>query len=215
VDINEGLAEKALYSVKNKLATDNGIMLLQPPYSKYYLNLGEITSYPPGYKENGSIFCHTNPWIMIAETLVGNGDAAYEYYKLINPSVRESISDVHCSEPYVYAQTIAGKDAPTSGEAKNSWLTGAAAWNLIALTNFILGIRPDYNGLCISPMIPKNWSGFKATRIYRSVKYQISAERVGTGNNSIIYINDKQIEGNIIPLPPPGTEEVFIKVKIS
>ncbi|MBY9013932.1 MAG: glycosyl transferase, partial [Candidatus Lokiarchaeota archaeon] len=174
VGINEGLAEKALYSVKNKLATPHGIMLLQPAYSKYYLHLGEISSYPPGYKENGSIFCHTNPWIMIAETMIGHGDKAHDYYTLINPSARETISEVHRCEPYVYAQTIAGKDAPTFGEAKNSWLTGAAAWNFIAITNYILGIRPVYNGLCISPIIPKNWPGFKATRIFRNVKYQIS-----------------------------------------
>ena len=215
VGIKEGLAEKALHSVKTKLATGYGIMLLQPPYSKYYLHLGEISSYPPGYKENGSIFCHTNPWIMIAETLVGNGDAAHEYYTLINPSRRETISDIHRCEPYVYAQTIAGKDAPTFGEAKNSWLTGTAAWIFIAITNYILGISPDYNGLCISPIIPKSWSGFKATRIFRNVKYQISVERVGTGNNSIIYVNDKQIEGNIVPIPPPGIKKLFVKVKIS
>ena len=215
VGIKEGLAEKALHSVKTKLATGYGIMLLQPPYSKYYLHLGEISSYPPGYKENGSIFCHTNPWIMIAETLVGNGDAAHEYYTLINPSRREAISDIHRCEPYVYAQTIAGKDAPTFGEAKNSWLTGTAAWIFIAITNYILGISPDYNGLCISPIIPKSWSGFKATRIFRNVKYQISVERVGTGNNSIIYVNDKQIEGNIVPIPPPGIKKLFVKVKIS
>ena len=215
VGINEGLAEKALYSVKNKLATPHGIMLLQPAYSKYYLHLGEISSYPPGYKENGSVFCHTNPWIMIAETMVGNGDTAHDYYTLINPSAREAISEVHRCEPYVYAQMIAGKDAPTFGEAKNSWLTGTAAWNFIAITNYILGIRPVYNGLCISPIIPKNWSGFKATRIFRNVKYQISVERVGTGNKSIIYVNDKQIEGNIIPLPPLGIKEVFVNVKIT
>ena len=215
VGIIEGLAEKALYSVKNKLVTRHGIMLLQPPYSKYYLHLGEISTYPPGYKENGSIFCHTNPWIMIAETMVGNGDAAHHYYTLINPSAREDISEVHRCEPYVYAQTIAGKDAPNFGEAKNSWLTGTASWNFIAITNYILGIRPVYNGLCISPTIPKNWSGFKATRIFRNVKYQISVERVGPGNKSIIYVNDKQIEGNIIPLPPLGIKNIFVNVKLS
>ncbi|MFX0024007.1 MAG: GH36-type glycosyl hydrolase domain-containing protein, partial [Candidatus Hermodarchaeota archaeon] len=215
VGINEGLAEKALHSVKNRLVTPYGIMLLQPPYTKYYLNLGEISSYHPGYKENGSIFCHTNPWIMIAETMVGNGDRAYEYYTLINPSVREAISEVHRCEPYVYAQTIAGKDAPTFGEAKNSWLTGTAPWNYIAITNYILGIRPVYNGLYISPIIPKNWSGFEATRIFRGVKYKISVNRVGNGNKSVIFLNNKQIEGNIIPLPPQGIKELIIKVKIS
>ncbi|MBY9003597.1 MAG: glycosyl transferase [Candidatus Lokiarchaeota archaeon] len=215
VGIKEGLAKKALKSVKNKLVSRHGIMLLQPPYTKYYLHLGEISSYPPGYKENGSIFCHTNPWIMIAETMVGNGDAAHDYYTLINPSAREEISEVHRCEPYIYAQTIAGKDAPTFGEAKNSWLTGTASWNFIAITNYILGILPVYNGLCISPIIPKNWSGFKATRIFRNVKYQISVERVGLGNKSIIYVNDKQIEGNIIPIPPEGIKNVVVNVEIA
>jgi len=215
VGIEEGFAERALNSVKNKLACPHGIMLLQPAYSRYYLHLGEISSYPPGYKENGSIFCHTNPWIMIAETMVGHGDQAHDYYTLINPSAREHISEVHRCEPYVYAQMIAGKEASTYGEAKNSWLTGTAAWNLIAVTNWILGIRPTYNGLSISPVIPKNWSGFKATRVFRSVKYHISVERIGTGNKSILYINEKQIEGNIIPLPPSGINEMFINVKIT
>jgi len=215
IGISEGLAEKTLNSVKNKLATPHGIMLLQPAYSKYYLHLGEISSYPPGYKENGSIFCHTNPWIMIAETMVGNGDKAYEYYTIINPSVRESISDVHRCEPYIYTQMIAGKDAATYGEAKNSWLTGAASWNFVAITNFILGIRPDYNGLYISPIIPKNWSSFKATRTFRGVIYQISVERIGEGNKSIIYVNNKKIEGNLIPIPPSGNKEIYINVKIN
>ncbi|MFX1410930.1 MAG: GH36-type glycosyl hydrolase domain-containing protein, partial [Promethearchaeota archaeon] len=215
VGIKEGFAERALDSVKNILASPHGIMLLQPAYSQYYLHLGEITTYPPGYKENASIFCHTNPWIMIAETMLGRGDQAYDYYTRINPSVRESISEVHRCEPYIYAQMIAGKDATTYGEAKNSWLTGAAAWNFIAVTNWILGIQPTYHGLSISPNVPKDWSGFQATRIFRGVKYHISVERVGIGNKSIIYINDKKIEGNTIPIPSLGIKEVFIKVKIT
>ena len=152
---------------------------------------------------------------MIAEALVGNGDAAHEYYTNINPSARETISDVHRCEPYVYAQMIAGKDAPNFGEAKNSWLTGTAAWNFIAITNYILGIRPVYNGLCISPILPKSWPGFKATRIFRDVKYQISVERIGTGNKSIVYVNNKKIDGNIISTPPLGTNELIINVKIT
>ncbi len=215
VGIEEGLAEKALNSVKNKLATPHGIMLLQPGYTQYYLHLGEISSYPPGYKENGSIFCHTNPWIMIAEAIIGHGDQAHDYYSRINPSARENISEIHRCEPYVYAQTIAGKEAPTYGEAKNSWLTGTAAWSFIALTNWILGIRPTCKGLYISPVIPKNWPGFQATRIFRGVKYHISVERVGKGNKSIIYVNNKQIEGNVISPPPPKIKEMFISVRIT
>jgi len=215
VGIEKGFAEKALNSIKSKLASPHGIMLCQPPYSQYYIHLGEISSYPPGYKENGSIFCHANPWIMIAEVIIGNGDQAHDYYSRINPSVRENISEIHRCEPYVYAQTIAGKDASTFGEAKNSWLTGTAAWSFIAITSWILGIRPTYKGLYISPIIPKNWSSFQATRIFRGVKYHISVERVGKGNKSIIYVNDKQIEGNFIPPPPPKIKEMFISVKIT
>ena len=140
--LDDDKARLALESVATRLATDHGIMLVQPAYTSYHVELGEISSYPPGYKENGSVFCHTNPWVMIAETRVGNGDRAFDYYLRINPSAREQLSDVHRCEPYVYAQMIAGSDAPTHGEAKNSWLTGTAAWNLVALSQHILGIRP-------------------------------------------------------------------------
>ncbi len=144
IGIDEGRAGQALDAVAERLATPHGIVLHQPAYTRYYLNLGEISSYPPGYKENAGIFCHTNPWIEIAEACLGRGDAAFDYYRRINPSVREAISDVHRCEPYVYAQMIAGRDAATYGEAKNSWLTGTAAWNLVAVTQWILGIRPTF-----------------------------------------------------------------------
>ena len=147
IGLDDGRAEQALASVAERLATPHGIVLQQPAYTHYYLNLGEISTYPPGYKENAGIFCHTNPWIMIAETMAGHGDRALDYYLRINPSAREAISDVHRCEPYVYAQMIAGRDAPTHGEAKNSWLSGTAAWNYVAITQWILGIRPDYDGL--------------------------------------------------------------------
>ena len=215
VGLKEGLADKALESVKKYLATPHGIMLLQPPYSQYYLHLGEISSYPPGYKENASIFCHTTPWIIIAETILGHGDQAYDYYIRINPSALEEISELHSCEPYVYAQMIAGKNAPTYGEAKNSWLTGTAAWNYVAITNWILGIRPTYIGLMISPIIPKSWSDFKILRFFRGVIYHISVERSGTGNISTLFVNDKPIEGNIVPLPRSGVKEIFVRVKIT
>jgi cellobiose phosphorylase len=142
IGLQDSRAEQALSAVNEHLATPHGIVLQQPAYSRYYVHLGEISSYPPGYKENAGIFCHTNPWIMIAEALVGHGDQAFDYYSRINPSKREAISEVHRCEPYVYAQMIAGKDAPTHGEAKNSWLTGTAAWNFAAITQYILGIHP-------------------------------------------------------------------------
>ncbi len=161
--VENGNAVKALDSVAEHLATPHGIVLQQPAFSQYYLHLGEISSYPPGYKENAGIFCHTNPWIMIAEARVGRGDRAFDYYKRINPSAREEISDLHKCEPYVYAQMIAGKDAATHGEAKNSWLTGTAAWNYVAITQNILGIQPTLDGLQVKPVMPSAWSGFRSS----------------------------------------------------
>ena len=142
-------------SVAEQLATPHGIVLQQPAYSRYRLELGEITLLPAGLQgERAAIFCHTNPWIMIAEALVGDGDGAFDYYLRINPSAREELGELHRCEPYVYAQMIAGRDAPTHGEAKNSWLTGTAAWNFVAITQWILGIRPEHDGLRIDPCLP-------------------------------------------------------------
>jgi cellobiose phosphorylase len=212
IGIERGLAEKALASVAQRLATQHGILLHQPAYSRYYLNLGEISSYPPGYKENAGIFCHTNPWIMIAETLLGNGDQAFDYYSRINPSAREQISDIHRTEPYVYAQMIAGRDAPTFGEAKNSWLTGTAAWNYIAITQWILGIRPSHDGLLIEPSIPVNWKGFTAARNFRGVNYQITVRREGPGNSAVLNVDGAPLEGHTVPLPSDGKGRVNVEV---
>ncbi len=173
-----------------------------------------MSSYPPGYKENASIFCHTNPWIMIAEAITGDGDGAYDYYLRINPSAREAISEVHRCEPYVYAQMIAGKDAPTHGEAKNSWLSGTAAWNYVAITQWILGIRPAYDGLQIAPVIPRGWEGFTATRVFRGVTYHITVTRAGDGNNVSLIVNGEPIEGTTIAVVD-GATDVTVDVTIS
>ncbi|MCJ7624876.1 MAG: glycosyl transferase [Anaerolineaceae bacterium] len=212
--IEDGRAQKALDSVAAHLATAHGIVLLQPAYSRYYLQYGEISSYPAGYKENAGIFCHTNPWIMIAETMLGRGDRALDYYLRINPSAREAISEVHKCEPYVYAQMIAGSDAPTHGEAKNSWLTGTAAWNYLAITQWILGIRPEIDGLRIAPCMPCTWDGFEAVRLFRGVRYKIKVERQGPGNEISLEVDGKAVEGTIIPLPRAGTQEVKIFAKV-
>jgi len=212
--LDDGRAELALASVKERLATEHGIVLQQPAYSRYYLHLGEISSYPPGFKENASIFCHTNPWIMIGEAIVGHGDQAFDYYKRICPAAREGISEIHRCEPYVYAQTIAGRDNPRHGEAKNSWLTGTAAWNYVAITQWILGIRPSYDGLQIAPVIPMDWQGFTATRIFRGVTYHITVERQGGGNTVSLVVDGKPVEGNIVPLPAPGVKDVTVKVTL-
>ncbi len=212
--VKDGRARKALDAVADHLVTRHGVVLVQPAFSRYYLHLGEISSYPPGYKENAGVFCHTNPWIMIAEAILGNGDRAFDYYLRINPSVREEISEIHRCEPYVYAQMIAGRDAPAHGEAKNSWLTGTAAWNYVAVTQWILGIRPAYDGLEICPVLPSHWGGFEAVRWFRGVKYSIVVRRVGTGNRVELVVNSAKIDGTLIPLPPAGTKQMDVEVKV-
>jgi cellobiose phosphorylase len=213
IGVDDGRARQALDSVRERLATPHGIILQQPAYSQYYLHLGEISSYPPGYKENAGIFCHTNPWIMIAEAKLGNGDAAHDYYLRINPSQREPISEVHRCEPYVYAQMIAGRDAATHGEAKNSWLSGTAAWNYVAGTQWILGIRPEHGGLRIQPAIPQSWPGFTATRVFRGVTYRITVERQGPGNEVALTVDGQAIPGSIVP-PPENSGEVSVCVTL-
>jgi cellobiose phosphorylase len=211
--VQNGNAVKALDSVEEHLATPHGIVLQQPAFSQYYLHLGEISSYPPGYKENAGIFCHTNPWIMIAEAIVGRGDKAFDYYKRINPSAREELGELHKCEPYVYAQMIAGKDAPTHGEAKNSWLTGTSAWNYSAITQYILGVRPAFDGLEIDPAIPEEWDGFKVTRVFRNVTYQINVtnpKHVSKGVEKI-SVNGRQVEGSLLRVDD-GAVEVNVEV---
>jgi cellobiose phosphorylase len=212
--VEDGRAQKALDSVAKYLATPHGIILQQPAYSQYYLHLGEISSYPPGYKENAGIFCHTNPWVMIAETMIGRGDQAYDYYMRINPSKREEISELHKCEPYVYAQMIAGRDAPTHGEAKNSWLSGTAAMNYVAITQAILGIQPTYDGLEVKPVVPEGWSGFKASRLYRGARYEITVQRVGKGNAVSLEVEGKSIPGTVIPLPEKDVNTLRITATI-
>ena len=214
IGLDDGRAEQALASVGEHLATPHGIALVQPAYSTYRVELGEISSYPPGYKENGSVFCHVNPWIMIAETLVGDGDRAFDYYLRINPSDRERISDLHRCEPYVYAQTIAGPDAATPGEAKNSWLTGTAAWNFVAVTQWILGIRPEHDGLRVDPCLPSDWEGFRASRRFRGATYSISVRKPhGTrGRVRRVEVDDRPIEGTLVPLAPEGS---IVRVEVT
>jgi cellobiose phosphorylase len=207
--LDDGRARRALDSVRERLATPEGIVVLQPPFTRYYPHLGEISTYPGGYKENASVFCHTNPWVMIAETMVGNGDGALDYYLRINPSAREDRSEVHRGEPYVYAQMIAGKDAATPGEAKNTWLTGTAAWNFVAISQWILGIRPEHAGLRIDPCVPAAWSGFTVTRRFRGATYRIAVRKTPgvSGRVTQLQVDGRPIDGNLAPLPAvPGAE---------
>lgn len=214
VGLKEGLPIEALDSVYERLNTDFGLILQTPAYSKYDEKLGEITSYPPGLKENAGVFCHNNPWIMIAETKAGRGDRAFEYYKKIAPAYVEEKSDVHKLEPYVYAQMIAGRDGINHGEAKNSWLTGTASWNYEAVSKWILGVRPEFNGLMIDPCIPKNWSGFKVVRRFRNAVYNIeirNPSRISKGIKSVI-VDGVNWEGNIIPNFDDNKEHEVIAV---
>jgi cellobiose phosphorylase len=212
--LDDGRARAALDSVAARLATPHGIVLLAPAYRQYHLHLGEITSYPPGYKENGGVFCHTNPWIMIAEARTGRGSAAFDYYLRINPSAREDLSEIHRCEPYVYAQMIAGVEAHAPGEAKNSWLTGAAAWNYVAITQWILGIRPTLDGLEVAPVLPESWPGFDAVRRFRGVRFRIHVERIGPGDGVALAVDGRPIHGTVVPLPPAGMAEVRVEVHV-
>ena len=207
IGLEDGMVQKSMDSVKEWLDCDYGIVLQQPAFTKYVIEYGEISTYPAGYKENAGIFCHNNPWIMIAETVLGNGDRAFDYYKKISPAFLEEISDLHRVEPYVYAQMIAGKDAFKPGEAKNSWLTGTAAWNFAAITQYILGVKPDYNGLSVNPCIPKDWDGFNVSRQYRGATYNITVKnpnKVSKGIHSIT-VNGNAIEGHILPVMESGS----------
>jgi cellobiose phosphorylase len=212
--LKDNRAALALDSVRKHLAKKHGIVLQQPPYSHYYLNLGEISSYPPGYKENAGVFCHNNPWVMIGEARVGRGDYAFDYYTRTNPSAREEISERHICEPYVYAQMIAGPDSADFGQAKNSWLTGAAAWNYVAISQWILGVRPSYRGLRIAPVLPSNWGSIDVRRRFRGVNYNIHIERAGEGNEVELVVDGVPIGGDIVPIPQAGCTEVKVDAKL-
>jgi cellobiose phosphorylase len=207
IGLENGMAARALASVRTRLATRHGICLLQPAYGSYHLELGEISSYPEGYKENGGVFCHTNPWVMIGEVRAGNAEGALDYYLRINPSRREEISEIHRCEPYVYAQMISGGEAAVQGEAKNSWLTGTAAWNLVAISQWILGMRAEHDGLRIDPVIPADWTGFTATRRFRGARYEIKVSKPAgsIGRVKSLTVDGRQVEGSLAPLPSrPG-----------
>lgn len=194
---DDGKAKATLDSVQKHLECEYGIVLNQPAYTTYHEELGEISSYPPGYKENAGIFCHNNPWIMIAETVIGRAERAFEIYKKIAPAYIENISEIHRTEPYVYSQMVAGKDAVRMGEAKNSWLTGTAAWNYYAVSQYILGIRPEFDGLRIEPCVSADITEFTVTRFFRGTRYNIT---VTNSNSDKIEIktDNGSVDGNIV-----------------
>jgi len=187
--------------VKKYLDTKYGIMLMAPAYTGFDEKLGAITTFAPGLKENGGIFCHSNPWAMIAETKLGRGGRAFEYYKKIMPPVKNKIAEIHQTEGYIYSQFITGRDNPNFGRARNSWLTGTAAWNLVAITQYILGIRPEYEGLMVDPCIPRKWKKFKVRREFRSAIYEIEVTNPGRLSKGVrsLLVDGKRVEGNIVP----------------
>ncbi len=212
IGVKEGLAEKALDSVKKYLDCKYGVMILQPAYTVYHLELGEISSYPPGYKENAGIFCHNNPWVSIAETVIGRGDRAFEIYKKTCPSYTEEISEIHKTEPYVYCQMVAGNDAYIPGEGKNSWLTGTAAWTFVNISQYILGVYPTHKGLSVNPCVPKDFGDFKVTRKFRGVTYTINVITNGIEKGvKEMIVDGEKISGCVIPYnPSKKTSEVTV-----
>lgn len=207
IGLESGLVEKSLDSVKKYLDCEHGIVLNNPAFTEYVMEYGEISTYPAGYKENAGIFAHNNPWVIIGETVLGRGDEAWEYYRKICPAYLEEKSDLHKVEPYVYCQMTAGKDAYKPGEAKNSWLTGTAAWNWYAITQFILGIKPDYDGLVIDPCVPKGWKHYEIRRKFRDAEYDIvidNPDGVSRGVKSLL-LNGKPVDGNLVPHQATGS----------
>ena len=206
IGLEDGMVDKALDSVKERLDCEHGIVLNNPAFTKYYIEYGEISSYPAGYKENAGIFCHNNPWVIIGETVRGNGNAAWEYYKKISPAYIKD-QTLHKVEPYVYSQMVAGKDAFRPGEGKNSWLTGTAAWNYYTITQFILGIKPTYSGLKVEPCIPSNWKGYNVKRQFRGASYNIEVKNLSGSMKGIksLKVDGKLIDGNVIPIVPVGS----------
>ena len=209
---DQGADIKTLNSIDKYLNCEFGLVLNNPAFTKYYIQYGEISTYPGGYKENAGIFTHNNAWIICAEAYVGRGDKAFEYYSKIAPAFTEETSDIHKTEPYVYGQMIGGKDAKNFGQGKNSWLTGTAAWNMVAISQYILGVQPDFDGLRVDPSIPHEWDGFTAARKFRGATYNITVKNpahVCKGVKSMT-VDGKAVEGCVIPVCSGGTHEVEI-----
>ena len=219
-DIDKEASKKTLKAIDERLNTQFGLVLNNPAFTKYYIQYGEISTYPGGYKENAGIFTHNNAWIICAAAYAGEGDQAFKYYSEIAPAFTEETSDIHKTEPYVYGQMIGGKDAGADigqegknfGQGKNSWLTGTAAWNMVAISQYILGIAADFDGLKIDPSIPHEWDGMKVSRQYRGATYNITVKNpnhVCKGVKSMI-VDGAEVAGNVIPVQNGGVHEVVV-----
>lgn len=208
IGLKDGKAQQALTSVKDRLTCDWGTAILAPAYSTYRIELGEISSYPRGYKENGGIFCHNNPWISIANAVAGNDEDAFEVYRRTCPAYVEDKSDIRRTEPYVYCQMVAGPEAPTTGEGKNSWLTGTAAWTFVDVSQFLLGVTPTFDGLKVEPHLPAAFTDLTVTRVFRGVTYTIHMVRTGSRS---LTVDGTAIEGNVVPLPTGDVTAVSVE----
>ncbi|MCR5330666.1 MAG: glycosyl transferase, partial [Lachnospiraceae bacterium] len=205
----KGYGRKALDSVKARLVNDYGVEILAPCYTTYHVELGEISSYPPGYKENGAIFTHNNPWVSVAATVIGDGEMAFDIYRRSCPAFLEDVSEIHRTEPYVYSQMIAGREAPRYGEAKNSFLTGTAAWAFVDISQAILGITPTLDGLSVNPCLPKDLTDYTVSRRYRGCEYTIHVQQ--NAGRKGLFVEGNAVEGNLIPAPAAGTTSVQVE----
>ncbi len=206
--------EKAMDSLHKHLATEHGIVINAPAFLECDLEVGAVTSFPPGLKENGGIFCHANTWAVVAEGLLGRGKEAMDLYLSFLPAAKNENADLYTMEPYVYSQFITGKDHPYKfGRARNSWLTGTASWSFVAISQYILGIRPTYSGLLVSPAIPSDWREYKVTRVYRGATYEISVSNPHSAESGVksVTVNGQLIEGNVIPIAQSGST---VKVEV-
>lgn len=207
---DKGYPEKSLDSVKKYLDSKYGIVILWPAYQDYHVELGEVSSYPPGYKENGGIFCHNNPWVIIGEIVNGRPQDGFEHYKKFAPAYVEEISEIHRVEPYVYCQMVAGKEARREGEGKNSWLTGTAAWNFVTLSQYICGLRPSHNGLEIEPRLPNHVKNAELTRVFRDVTYHITVENNKNDGEVKLEVKGGSANGLVVKADA-GTKDVYVK----
>ena len=203
IGLEEGMVDKAIDSCKKYLDCEHGMVLNNPAYTTYHVEMGEISSYPAGYKENAGIFCHNNPWVIIGETVAGRGSDAWELFRKISPMYLKDQA-LHKVEPYVNCQMVAGKDAAKPGEGKNSWLTGTAAWMWLTVSQYLLGIKPTYDGLMIDPCLDSDIKEYSVKRILRGTEYDITVKNPNGNQKGVksITVDGVAIEGNIIKATP-------------
>jgi cellobiose phosphorylase len=202
-------AKLAMASAHDLLGTPYGPSLMRPPYDGGDPRVNGTSTFPPGAKENGGIFCHAAAWSVVAAAQLGDGDRAYEYYRQLLPLSRPDV-ERSVVEPYVYCQNICGPAHPQYGLGRNAWLTGAAAWMYVAVTQWILGIRPTHGGLRIAPAIPSAWPGFSARRLFRGTWYDITVRRQGPGSGVSLTVDGRPVPGDVVALPAPGTSQVVV-----